>query len=159
MRAARRSETLRCATQLGPIRYASCDYDIGAERDETNMLTEKRAGNLQLMDTVERYYCTLPTTASPSAHTPSDLSSSRKLWGEIPRGLYLIRGENVAYLGEIDLDLEDDPPVGWEKVEAEEIHRLDKGLREQREKELKSRNKSLREKGLEREMGEEVIFV
>ena len=110
------------------------------------------------MDTVERYYYTFPD-ASPSATTPSPPSQQKKLWGEIPRGLYLIRGENVAYLGEIDLDLEDDPPAGWEKVEAEEIHRLDKGLRAKREAELKSRNKGLREKGLEKEMGEEIIFV
>lgn len=110
------------------------------------------------MDTVERYYCTLPNSSSTSSqHTGS--SDQKKLWGEIPRGLYLIRGENVAYLGEIDLDLEDDPPAGWEKVEANEIHRLDKGLRERRETELKSRNRGLREKGLEKEMGEEVIFV
>jgi U6 snRNA-associated Sm-like protein LSm1 len=122
------------------------------------MLTWLNAGNIQLMDTVERYYHTLPAISSQTSQVPSN-SSSRKLWGEISRGLYLIRGENVAYLGEIDLDLEDDPPAGWEKVEAEEIHRLDKGMREQREKELKSRNKSLRDKGLEREMGEEVIFV
>ena len=97
------------------------------------------------MDTVERYY-----------HTPP---LQKKLWGEIPRGLYLIRGENVAYLGEIDLDLEDDPLEGWEKVEADEIHKLDKGSRERREAELKSRNKGLKEKGLEKEMSEEIIYV
>ncbi|KIW01265.1 uncharacterized protein PV09_07304 [Verruconis gallopava] len=101
-------------------------------------------GNIQLMDTIERYYCEI---------------ESRKLWGEIARGLYLIRGENVAYLGEIDLDLEDDPPEGWEKVAAEEIHRLDKSMRERQKRELKARNKRLKEKGLEREMGEEHIFV
>lgn len=103
------------------------------------------------MDTIERYYCTLPDESDPSI--------SKKLWGEVTRGLYLIRGENVAYLGEIDLDLEDDPPEGWEKVDADEIHRLDKGLRAKREAELKSKNKNLRDKGLEKEMTEEVIFV
>lgn len=110
------------------------------------------------MDTVERYYCTLPAESSPSSK-PTDPSTQKKLWGEIERGLYLIRGENVAYLGEIDLDLEDDPPEGWEKVEADEIHRLDKDLRERREAELKSRNRSLKDKGLEKEMSEEIIFV
>ena len=111
------------------------------------------------MDTVERYYYTPSVDSAPTSSQPSDPSTQKKLWGEIPRGLYLIRGENVAYLGEIDLDLEDDPPEGWEKVEAEEIHRLDKGLRERREAELKSRNRRLKEKGLEKEMSEEVIFV
>ena len=70
------------------------------------------------MDTVERYYCTLPDPSSPPPSSSSSSSNERKLWGEIQRGLYLIRGENVAYLGEIDLDLEDDPPAGWEKVEV-----------------------------------------
>jgi U6 snRNA-associated Sm-like protein LSm1 len=98
------------------------------------------------MDTVERYYC---------------LSSedNKKLWGEIPRGLYLIRGENVAYLGEIDLDLEDDTPEGWEKVEAEEIHKLDRLQREMQKREVEGRNKRLKDKGLLREGGEEHIFV
>lgn len=102
------------------------------------------------MDTVERYYCTLPQSSS---------SPQKKLWGEITRGLYLIRGENVAYLGEIDLDLEDDIPEGWEKVEAEEIHRLDKSMRDTQKGEIKARNRRLKEKGLEREGGEEHIFV
>jgi U6 snRNA-associated Sm-like protein LSm1 len=99
------------------------------------------------MDTVERYYHII-TTDPP-----------KKLWGEINRGLYLIRGENVAYLGEVDLDLEDDVPEGWEKVDAEEIHRLDKSMREQQKGEVKGRNRRLRERGLEREGGEEHIFV
>jgi U6 snRNA-associated Sm-like protein LSm1 len=96
------------------------------------------------MDTVERYYCALP---------------EKKIWGEVTRGLYLIRGENVAYLGEIDLDLEDEQLEGWEKVETEEIDRLDKRLRERQKEEIKARNRMLRDKGLERESGEEHIFV
>ena len=45
--------------------------------------------NLVLQDTVERIYV--------------DQS-----YGDIERGVFLIRGENVVLLGEIDLDIEDD---------------------------------------------------
>ncbi|KAJ9099852.1 hypothetical protein QFC21_003855 [Naganishia friedmannii] len=41
------------------------------------------------------------------------------LYAEIPRGLYLIRGENVVLLGEVDLDLEDEVPLReapWQEV-------------------------------------------
>jgi U6 snRNA-associated Sm-like protein LSm1 len=42
----------------------------------------KHTANLVLMDTVERL-------------------QSSNLWAEVPRGLFLIRGENVVLLGEI----------------------------------------------------------
>jgi len=45
--------------------------------------------NLVLEDTYERIY-------------------HGNTFAQIPRGLYLIRGENVVLLGEIDLDVEDD---------------------------------------------------
>ncbi|CDZ97211.1 Small Nuclear ribonucleoprotein splicing factor [Phaffia rhodozyma] len=32
-------------------------------------------------------------------------------YADIPRGVFLIRGENVVLIGEIDLDVEDEPPV------------------------------------------------
>ncbi|KAL8283139.1 hypothetical protein RQP46_005917 [Phenoliferia psychrophenolica] len=48
--------------------------------------------NLVLTLTIERLF-----------HTPS------KSYAQIERGVFLIRGENVVLLGEIDLDLEDAP--------------------------------------------------
>ncbi|KAI0704858.1 Sm-like ribonucleoprotein [Cytidiella melzeri] len=63
--------------------------------------------NLVLEDTVERIY-------------HQDVFAERKT------GLYLIRGENVVLLGEIDLDQEDELPlrqVDWEVLEP--YHRKD----------------------------------
>ncbi|GHJ89812.1 hypothetical protein NliqN6_6214 [Naganishia liquefaciens] len=40
-------------------------------------------------------------------------------WAQIPRGLFLVRGENVVLLGEVDLDLEDEVPLReapWQEV-------------------------------------------
>jgi len=57
--------------------------------------------NLVLEDTVERIY-------------------HQDVFAELKRGLFLIRGENVVLLGEIDLDQEDDVPlrqVEWEVLE------------------------------------------
>lgn len=99
------------------------------------------------MDTVERYYVSTP-----------DDSTTKKQWGEVPRGLYIIRGENVAYLGEIDLDIEDEVMEGWEKVEAEEIHRLDRRVREGQKEEFEGRQRRLKGKGLSGEEVGEHIF-
>lgn len=127
------------------------------------------------MDTVERYYYSLPPSTSSNSLpstlllqtlsiTPSSPSnptspSTRKLWGEVPRGLYLIRGENVAYLGEIDLDTEDEVLEGWEKVEAGKIHELDKRVRAEKKGELERRNGRMRRRGLMGEKEEEVVFL
>ncbi|KAG4430460.1 hypothetical protein IFR05_014049 [Cadophora sp. M221] len=46
------------------------------------------------------------------------------LYADVPRGIFLVRGENVLLLGEIDLDKDDDPPPGYERAEVELVHRL-----------------------------------
>ncbi|KAH8102628.1 Sm-like ribonucleoprotein [Cristinia sonorae] len=72
--------------------------------------------NLVLEDTVERIY-------------------HQDVFAELHRGLFLIRGENVVLLGEIDLDQEDDVPlrqVEWAVLEAyHKAEVLDKKQREE----------------------------
>ncbi|EPQ60782.1 Sm-like ribonucleo protein [Gloeophyllum trabeum ATCC 11539] len=71
--------------------------------------------NLVLEDTVERIY-------------HADVFAER--W----QGLYLIRGENVVLLGEIDLDQEDDVPlrqVEWNTLEP--YHKEDIAAKKHRE--------------------------
>jgi len=71
--------------------------------------------NLVLEDTVERIY-------------------HGNAFAESWRGLYLIRGENVVLLGEIDLDQEDDIPlqqVDWNVLEP--YHKNDAEIKKQRE--------------------------
>ena len=70
--------------------------------------------NLVLTSTTERYFVTSPPP------------SPRKLYADIPRGTYLVRGENVLLLGEIDLDKDDDIPPGYEEGQIEEVFALKK---------------------------------
>jgi U6 snRNA-associated Sm-like protein LSm1 len=60
-------------------------------------------------------------------------------FGEIHLGLYVVRGENVVLLGEIDDEL--DPPKILERVSEAEIKRAQKAEREQEKlkKSMKSR--------------------
>ncbi|KAH9944419.1 Sm-like ribonucleoprotein [Epithele typhae] len=71
--------------------------------------------NLVLEDTVERIY-------------------HENVFAEAWRGLFLIRGENVVLLGEIDLDQEDDIPltqVDW--AELEPYHKQEVATKKKRE--------------------------
>ncbi|KAI0078914.1 Sm-like ribonucleoprotein [Panus rudis PR-1116 ss-1] len=75
--------------------------------------------NLVLEDTVERIY-------------------HQDVFAELKRGLFLIRGENVVLLGEVDLDREDDVPlrqVDWSVLEP--YHKQDILAKKQRD-ELKA---------------------
>ncbi|KAF8533190.1 hypothetical protein BDD12DRAFT_866532 [Trichophaea hybrida] len=67
-----------------------------ALRDGRKLIGVLRAwdqyANLVLQSTIERIY-------------------TGKMYCDIPRGVYIVRGENVLLLGEIDLDREDDVPL------------------------------------------------
>lgn len=70
--------------------------------------------NLVLQSTIERIFV---PPADPSA---------RGLYADLPRGIFLVRGENVLLLGEIDLDKDDDAPAGYEAGDPETVQRLAK---------------------------------
>lgn len=104
--------------------------------------------NLILTSTVERLFAAEPEAAlstSSSSSSSADSASnvphrlhqkrSRRLYCDIPRGMYLVRGENVLLLGEVDLDKDDDPPPGYELGEVQEVFRM------QREAELERKRK------------------
>lgn len=67
-------------------------------------------------------------------------------YGDIPRGVFIIRGENVVLLGEIDREKEMKLPL--KEVSVEEI--LDAQRREQEQRHEKHRliSKALKERGL-----------
>ncbi|KAK0090816.1 hypothetical protein PV325_003836 [Microctonus aethiopoides] len=69
-----------------------------------------------------------------------------KEYGDIPRGVFIVRGENVVLLGEIDGDKEKDLPLS--EVSVDDI--LDAQRREQELKQDQERlmNKALKERGL-----------
>ncbi|KAL5287774.1 LSM1 family protein [Megaselia abdita] len=68
-------------------------------------------------------------------------------YGDIPRGVFIIRGENVVLLGEIDKDREQTLPL--KEISVEEI--LDCQRREQEQKQEKHKliSKALKERGFE----------
>ncbi|XP_037952139.1 U6 snRNA-associated Sm-like protein LSm1 [Teleopsis dalmanni] len=67
-------------------------------------------------------------------------------YGDIPRGVFIIRGENVVLLGEIDREKETKLPL--KEISVDEI--LDAQRREQEQRQEKHRliSKALKERGL-----------
>lgn len=64
-------------------------------------------GNLIIQDTIERLFV-------------------HNLYADIERGLFLVRGENVLLLGEIDLDKEEDIPAPFALAPVEKVFALKK---------------------------------
>ncbi|KAL1966071.1 hypothetical protein VTN77DRAFT_4819 [Rasamsonia byssochlamydoides] len=95
--------------------------------------------NLVLQDTVERLY-------------------AGNLYADVPRGLYLVRGENVLLLGEIDLDKEDDIPPFLTKASPQEVFELKKKEENERKSRDKKRHSKLQGLGFEPEHSGEVLF-
>ncbi|CAG9134845.1 SM-like-degradation of cytoplasmic mRNAs and positively regulates transcription initiation [Plutella xylostella] len=81
-----------------------------------------------------------------------------KEYGDIPRGIFIVRGENVVLLGEIDKDKEDNLPLT--EVSVDDI--LDAQRREQDNKveQQKLLSKALKERGLNllAELGHDDMF-
>lgn len=72
--------------------------------------------------------------------------------------MFLVRGENVLLLGEIDLDKDDEVPPGYELAEAQTVQRLLKERRAAESGKEKIKLKKLAELGFEGEnMGEVVL--
>lgn len=116
--------------------------------------------NLVLQSTVERIFVppSYNTSVPPEAHLQIDAPVPPGLYADIPRGIFLVRGENVLLLGEIDLDKDDDSPPGYEKGEVELVTKLDKIRKAREVKKEKSRTKKLAELGFEGETTAEAII-
>ena len=71
-----------------------------------------------------------------------------KCYGDIPRGVFVVRGENVVLLGEIDAEKTEPGKLGLQEVSLEEI--LEKQAVHQAEKEEadRIRAKAFKERGL-----------
>ncbi|EED15539.1 small nuclear ribonucleoprotein (LSM1), putative [Talaromyces stipitatus ATCC 10500] len=95
--------------------------------------------NLVLQDTVERIY-------------------AGNLYAEEHVGLYLVRGENVLLLGEIDLDKEDDLPESLNQASVKEVRELKAKEEEERKRKDKKSVGKLQNHGFEPEHSGEVLF-
>nr|CAH0108629.1 unnamed protein product [Daphnia galeata] len=70
-----------------------------------------------------------------------------KEYGDIPRGVFIVRGENVALLGEIDLEKEELIPL--KQVGVEEILEAQRLEQDEKQAKEKIRLKRLKELGLQ----------
>ncbi|KAI9564829.1 U6 snRNA-associated Sm-like protein LSm1 [Daphnia magna] len=70
-----------------------------------------------------------------------------KEYGDIPRGVFIVRGENVALLGEIDLEKEERIPLT--QVGVEDILEAQRLEQEEKQAKEKVRLKRLKELGLQ----------
>jgi U6 snRNA-associated Sm-like protein LSm1 len=95
--------------------------------------------NLVLQDTIERLY-------------------AGNLYADMARGLFIVRGENVLLLGEIDLDKEDEIPSSLKKATFEEVFELKKKEDHERKLSDKARHNKLQTHGFEPEHSGEVLF-
>ncbi|KAK4046650.1 hypothetical protein OIV83_005933 [Microbotryomycetes sp. JL201] len=94
--------------------------------------------NLVLTETIERLF-----------HPPS------RSFAQTDRGVYLVRGENVVLLGEIDLDLEDEPLARMQLVPWNAMSSLLAAERKQKDQQRVVTEKALFEKqGFGEERGE-----
>ncbi|EFW98598.1 small nuclear ribonucleoprotein [Grosmannia clavigera kw1407] len=109
--------------------------------------------NLILQNAIERTFLAPGTFEAAAA--PESAAQGHGLYADIPRGTYLVRGENVLLLGEIDLDRDDEAPPGHDKIDSDvmaELHKKKKAVDKAAEK---SRVKKLSVLGFEGEnMGE-----
>ncbi|KAI9896388.1 hypothetical protein N3K66_008560 [Trichothecium roseum] len=106
--------------------------------------------NLVLQSTTERIFA--PRQNMEGGDAPGGL------YADEHHGIFLVRGENVLLLGEIDLDRDDDPPPGYEKAELEAVKKLAEGKKAADRAKEKSRLKKLAKIGFEGEgMGDMVL--
>ncbi|KAK7208737.1 hypothetical protein V2G26_015915 [Clonostachys chloroleuca] len=72
--------------------------------------------NLVLQSTIERFFASSPDSSAPGA--------PRGYYADVTHGIFLVRGENVLLLGEIDLDKDDEAPPGYERGELDFVKKL-----------------------------------
>ncbi|KAK0626002.1 hypothetical protein B0T14DRAFT_508899 [Immersiella caudata] len=104
--------------------------------------------NLVLQSTRERIF--VPPGSGPDP--------SRGLYADIDKGIFLVRGENVLLLGEIDLDKDDDPPPGYDLAEVELVQSLAKARKAEEKLKEKSKVRKLAAIGFEGESQGEVLL-
>ncbi|KAL1893877.1 hypothetical protein Cpir12675_003895 [Ceratocystis pirilliformis] len=109
--------------------------------------------NLVLQSTTERLFVPPSSPTTPGLFT------------DIDRGVFLVRGENVLLLGEINMDLVEEgpdglelPPRGYERAPLDVIQKEVRRLRELEKTRETRKNKKLAEVGFEGELGAEAIL-
>ncbi|KAL2116872.1 hypothetical protein VTJ04DRAFT_9040 [Mycothermus thermophilus] len=104
--------------------------------------------NLVLQSTKERIFV-------PPGTVPNQ---PRGLYADVDRGLFVVRGENVLLLGEIDLDKEDDPPAGYDLADIAVVKKLAEQRKVQDKAREKKKVKLLAKEGFDSENLGEILF-
>ena len=68
------------------------------------------------------------------------------MYGDIPKGIFVVRGENVVLLGEVDPESEE--RLGLEKVSVETILDAQSKKKKEKEESEKAKVKAMKERGL-----------
>lgn len=109
-------------------------------RDGRNLFgilrTFDQFANLVIQDTLERIYLPKKEEDGPGR------------FAEVPRGVFMVRGENVVMLGELDIDHEDDHLYDMQQVPFEEAEEEWKQLTTLRVAHEKIRAKQYLSRGL-----------
>ncbi|KAK3387037.1 hypothetical protein B0H63DRAFT_146889 [Podospora didyma] len=103
--------------------------------------------NLVLQSTKERIF--VPPGSGPNG---------RGLYADVDQGIFLVRGENVLLLGEIDLDKDDDAPPGYDLADIDLVQSLAKQKKGEDKLKEKSKVKKLSTLGFEGENLGEVLL-
>lgn len=111
--------------------------------------------NIVLQSATERIFIPPEFAAKAGAGAAEE---GRGLFADFARGTFLVRGENVLLLGEIDLDKDDDPPPGYDQADPELVKNLEKKMALEIKSKEKSKVKALSKEGFEGEnIGERLL--
>lgn len=97
--------------------------------------------NIVLQDAIERIYLTTEADGAPQTDLP-------KRFGEEYRGVFMVRGENVVMLGELDIDREDDHLYSLQQVSFEQAETELKAAQKAKLRDEKVKTKKLLSRGL-----------
>lgn len=137
-----------CATAANSLEYCEAGINLvclGLARTICYSVLIRTA-NLVLQSTVERIF------------VPPGPNNPRGLYADVPQGIFLVRGENVMLLGEIDLDKDDEPPAGYDQADAALVKSLAKRRHQDEKTKDKAKIKKLSALGFEGEnLGETLL--
>ncbi|KAM0513111.1 hypothetical protein ACHAPE_008148 [Trichoderma viride] len=106
--------------------------------------------NIVLQQTTERIFA--PRADNHDAQQPYGY------FADIPQGIFLVRGENVLLLGEIDSNKDDDAPPGYELAEVDVVKKLAEAKKAADKAKEKARLKKLVKIGFEGENLGDIFF-
>ncbi|KAI8789709.1 U6 snRNA-associated Sm-like protein LSm1 [Biomphalaria glabrata] len=92
------------------------------------------------------YLRTIDQFANLVLHRTIERIHVGKKYGDIPRGIFIVRGENVVLLGEVDLENEHNLPL--EQVNIDTILELQREQQLEREAEQERKKKAMAERGI-----------